>query len=177
MYGKVRETQETFDKLRVIRKCHLYIVAYVHNILTFILSEPTPGVWTPTVGLIILLAVQVYGKVGETHETFDKLRVIGKCHSYIVAYVHNILTFILSESTPPVWTPTVGLIILLAVHVHGKLRETHETFDKLGVTGKYHLYYSSIHTQYFNIHSLRAYTRCLDSDCRPHDIIGSTGVW
>ena len=36
--------------------------------------------------------------------------------------------------------------------------------------------YSSIRTEYFNIHSLRAYTRCLDSDCRPHDVMGSTGV-
>ena len=86
VYNKVRETHETFDKLRIIGKCHLYIVAYVHNILTFILSEPTPGVWTPIVGLIILLAEQVYGKVREMHGTFDKLRVIGKCHLYIVAY-------------------------------------------------------------------------------------------
>ena len=102
MYGKVRETHETFDKLRVIGKCHLYIVAYLHNILTFILSEPTPGVWTLTVGLMILLAILVYGRVRETHETFDKLGVIGKCHLYIRAYVHNILTFILSAPTPGV---------------------------------------------------------------------------
>ena len=90
----------------------------LHNILTFILSVPTPGVWTPTVGLMILLAVQVYGKVRETHATFDKLRVIGKCHLYIVAYVHNILTFILSDPTPGVWTPTVGLMTLWAVQVY-----------------------------------------------------------
>ena len=66
---------------------------------------------------MILLTVQVYGKVRETHGTFDKLRVIGKCHLYIEVYVHNILTFILSAPTLSIWTPIDRCMVKLEKHM------------------------------------------------------------